>query len=109
VIRVTEGVQVRTHLAAVDLVVQKFSNGTVLGSLYEVGVDEGRSLGRCLCGAVAVDGYAHTKTLEHLKRVDLWIGGTAFELPWLELLKVADFLRLSFELPHPPEGTLVPA
>jgi hypothetical protein len=109
VIDVTEDVQVCTHLPTVDLVVQKLSNGTVLGSLYTVVADERRSLCRCVCTAVADDGKAYTSMLKHLKRVDLWIGSTTFELPWLELLKVADFLRLDIELPHPPEGTLVPA
>lgn len=29
----------------------------------------------------------------------LWLGGTLFDLPWLELLKVADFLRLPIDVP----------
>lgn len=38
----------------------------------------------------------------------LWVSHTCFELPWLELLKVADFLRLDIPLSIPP-GEQVPA
>jgi hypothetical protein len=38
----------------------------------------------------------------------LWSGQACFELPWLELLKVADFLKLQIALPHEP-GQQVPA
>jgi hypothetical protein len=38
----------------------------------------------------------------------LWFGHTSVELPWLELLKVADFLRLDIPLSIPP-GEQVPA
>lgn len=37
----------------------------------------------------------------------LWLGKTNIEVPWLELLKVADFLHIDIPLPHPPEGTAV--
>jgi hypothetical protein len=39
--------------------------------------------------------------------VTLWFGSTTYKLPWLELLKVADFLQIDIPLQHPPEGTLV--
>lgn len=107
--QVSESMQVRTHLPTVDLVVQKLSSGAITGSLYSVTTDEYRSTQQCLCCGVESAGHAHTYSDKHLNRVDLWIGSTSFELPWLELLKVADFLRLDIELPHPPEGTLVPA
>jgi hypothetical protein len=38
----------------------------------------------------------------------LWLNGTSYKLPWLELLKVADFLRLPIPLPV-PLGEQVPA
>lgn len=31
----------------------------------------------------------------------LWLGDTCYRMPWLELLKVADFLRLEIPLPVP--------
>jgi hypothetical protein len=37
----------------------------------------------------------------------LWLGRTVYYLPWLELLRVADFLHIDIPLPHPPEGTAV--
>jgi hypothetical protein len=37
----------------------------------------------------------------------LWMRGTAYRLPWAELLKVADFLKLDIPLPPPAEGTEV--
>jgi hypothetical protein len=38
----------------------------------------------------------------------LWLGSTCYTLPWLELLKVADFLRIPIPLPV-PLGEQVPA
>lgn len=38
----------------------------------------------------------------------LWLGNTAFYLPWHELNKVADFFKLPIPLPH-PLGEQVPA
>lgn len=37
----------------------------------------------------------------------LWLDNTCYDLPRLELLKVADFLQIDIPLPHPPEGTAV--
>lgn len=37
----------------------------------------------------------------------LWLDSTCYDLPWLELLKIADFLVLPIPLPHPAEGTAV--
>ncbi|MGC1550344.1 MAG: hypothetical protein WA777_17630 [Rhodanobacter sp.] len=40
---------------------------------------------------------------------DLWLGSVNFDdLPWLELLKVADFLKLDIPLLHPVDAA-VPA
>ncbi|CAM5589565.1 hypothetical protein [Rhodanobacter lindaniclasticus] len=41
-------------------------------------------------------------------RIRLWLNDTSYTLPWLELLKVADFLRLPIPLPV-PLGEQVPA
>lgn len=38
----------------------------------------------------------------------LWLSDTSYTLPWLELLKVADFLKLPIPLPV-PLGEQVPA
>lgn len=41
-------------------------------------------------------------------KVCLWLGDTSYKLPWLELLKIADFMRLPIPLPV-PLGEQVPA
>lgn len=38
----------------------------------------------------------------------LWLGNAAFELPWFELLKAADFLVLPIPVPYPDATAVAP-
>lgn len=40
--------------------------------------------------------------------IGVWFGSTLITMPWLDVVKVADFLRLDIPLPH-PLGEQVPA
>ncbi len=51
----------------------------------------------------------HVRVGMELKKPEsIWFGSTSIRLPWLELVKVADFLNLNIPLPV-PLGEQVPA
>ena len=98
-------IKIQTALAKLKLLPASGATGTY-DNETKAAVEKFQSLKK-----LSVDGCFNTGTCWVELAADgppvLHIGGTAYYLPWLDLLKVADFLRLDIPLPHPPEGTAV--
>lgn len=94
---IRNGVLIVPLATGLQLVVMDFQDKTGSASLYH----GDWPIGRCLaCSVFGVDAPARVYVDEDDGSATLWLGSMTVELPWPELLAVADFLRL--DIPVPP-------
>lgn len=88
----------------VTLMVNEPTTYSVTGALWAGDYLDGKLIACFIC-------KPHECSVSHgpaMQPDGIWFAGLSIDLPWLELLKVADFLKLDIPLPV-PLGEQVPA